>query len=288
MNITNCFKWISHTALLYITHSSIHRIRFVPVVFILFLALFPLKAYPDCNASGDIPFTLNVDIPGDAACIQCGGPWGRVTDLIFFSEELVLCTFYAANKGTLSPFGGWDCSLFDFSIPGNDCDLGTLIERKSFCLKSGDTEVALTISKVGEGILFSIDKSAPDPICSPSTTSFLGDNPGQEKSRRDSDTFLFDGIAGDEVKLRLEANPQDGNNGGEASLGISGNSLDDEISGAPPLEIMATLPADGEYSITVRQPKNPTGLRFRGSYILNVESSPGGIGLIEPTNSVEK
>lgn len=75
--------------------------------------------------------------------------------------------------------------------------------------------------------------------------------------------------------------------GREASLGISGNSLSDETSGALPLEITATLPADGEYSVSVEQPKNPAGQRFGGNYILSVETSTG-VDLIEPTKSVEK
>ena len=95
-------------------------------------------------------------------------------------------------------------------------------------------------------------------------------------------------MAGDEVKLTLEANTQEGNNGGEASLGINDNSLNDEMSGALPLEINATLPADGEYSVNVEQPKNPAGQRFRRSYILRIEASTGSIDLIEPANSVEK
>jgi hypothetical protein len=79
----------------------------------------------------------------------------------------------------------------------------------------------------------------------------------------------------------------EGNNGGEASLSIVGNSLNESTSGTLPLGINATLPADGKYSITVEQSNNSGGERYRGSYMLNLESS-NAVGVIEPTSTVEK
>ncbi len=256
------------------------------IVLFISLCLLSLKAYSQCNVSGDIPFSLENDTQDSFLCIFCQGPWGRTSGIIQLNDAIGLqdCKFYAVNNDIFSPFGLWSCGVGSEFEP-SACE-GDTFPFQDFCLKSSDTEVKLRwfIFTEDEEEL-SIDK--PPPPCSSSASSFLGDNSRQEKSKRDSDTFLFNGMAGDEVRLTLVADHQDGNNGGEASLGISGNSLDDETSGALPLEITATLPADGEYSVIVEQPKNPAGQRFRGSYILSVETSTG-VDLIEPTNSVER
>ncbi|MCI0454158.1 MAG: hypothetical protein L0Y68_04085 [Candidatus Dadabacteria bacterium] len=271
------------------------------ILFLMILTLFPPKGFSQsqgfsenqCDGSGDIPFIASNSAPV-SQCIRCNGPWSRISGVKIIFNEVNDCTWYAANKGIFSPFGEWICTLGPTDGNSNEVKATCLNSAATpdvtlaFCLRGNDTTVNFTIepSPDGKGVDFFVDK--PPPACSSSVSSFLGDNFNQEKSRRDSDTFLFTGMAGDEVRLRLEANPQDGNNGGEASLGISGNFLDDEISGALPLEITVMIPANGEYSAIVEQPKNPAGQRFRGSYILRIEASTGSIDLIEPSNSVEK
>ncbi|MCI0454155.1 MAG: hypothetical protein L0Y68_04070 [Candidatus Dadabacteria bacterium] len=283
MNKTSFRSRFFHSVIFLPVIKARHRRRLHRVLFTLILFLSPLKAYSDCpNATGDIPFFVTNDTQVET-CIECDGPWFRSSGELNVSSLEDNCEFYAANITSLSPYGVWNC----ISISSCNASEPVIIDSINFCVQYAPPDANNSVGIViKEGKKLMADQ--PDPPCNNAVLSFLGDNPRQEKSKPDADVFLFDGITGDEIKLRLEANPQDGNNGGEASLGISGNSLDDEISGALPLEIMATLPADGEYSITVRQPKNPAGQRFRGSYILRIEASTGSIDLIEPTNNVEK
>ncbi len=283
MNKGNFRSRFFHSVMSLPVVEGMHQRGLHRLLLILILSLFPLKAYSDCpNATGDIPFFVTNETQ-DETCMQCDGPWFRTSGELNVSSQEDNCEFYAANITSLSPYGVWNC----ITISSCDASEPVIIDSINFCVEyappGANNSVGIVIK---EGKILMADQ--PAPPCDNAVLSFLGDNPKQEKSKPDADVFLFDGIGGDEVKLRLEANPQDGNNGGEASLGISGNSLDDETSGALPLEIMATLPADGEYSITVRQPKNPAGHRFRGSYILRIEASTGSIDLIEPTNNVEK
>jgi hypothetical protein len=202
------------------------------------------------------------------------------------------CEFYAADKGLFDPLGKWTCNIW---LAGGHnqqglCEIASdIIDSKDFCLGNSGSDLFVDIHIVpdGAGTSAILDINQPSPPCTHSVSSFLGDNFKQENSKPDNDTFNFVGMSGDEVKLRLESDPQAGNNGGSAGLNIQGSSLNESKSGVPPLEINVTLPADGEYSISVHQPKTPGG-RFRGSYILRVESSTGGIDLIEPSNDVEK
>jgi len=262
-----------------------HRRSLLIVVF-LSLSLFPQwvrGGFPCPDATGDIPFILKEDDSFLAPqCLVCNGPWGRTSG--FQDFDPIPCTFYAAERTLFPPFGKWTCSLFPTG-PDGLC-LTPSIDEVDFCVQpappDADNSVKLFIDKNEK-----LSTDQPVPPCSGTVSSFLGDNSKQEKSRPDSDVFLFDGTGGDEVTLRLETNPQEGNNGGEASLGISGNSLNESTTGAPPLELEVTLPGDGEYSVTVEQPKK-SAERFRGSYILSVMPTTGSIESIEPTNNVEK
>ena len=273
------------SALARFNFTSIPRRRLIQGFIVLTLALIPLKAFPQCDVKGDIPFvvTNGSDIE---TCIQCGGPWFRASSLFFVEVGLKNCQFYAANKGFFDPWGSWTCNLF--GVSGKSCDTGVLISSVTFCEQSDDDPIGvdLTISNEGKGTFLSV--SGKSNRCNEvSKSSFLGDNFKQEKSRPDEDVFLFDGTSGDEIRLTLEPDPVGGNNGGEASLSIGGNALNESISGTPPLEINATIPATGKYSIIVEQPRKPGGERYRGSYMLNLESS-NEVGPIEPTSSVEK
>jgi hypothetical protein len=249
------------------------------------LGLFPMKAFSQCSVSGDIPFTVSNNTDDDF-CIQCSGPSFRASTLFQVSAEEKNCTFYAANKGIFSPFGKWTCKTFvlnpDLPLP---CDVDAQIDSIDFCVQDAppDANNSVLISFDTDGT--SINQAVPP--CSTSASSFLGDNSKQEKSTPDTDIFLFHGTEGDGVKLRLDADPQAGHNGGNASLGISGNSLSDAISGTLPLEITTILPADGEYSIIVKQSKISVDQSFRGSYRLGLESANGIVELIKPDVSVE-
>jgi hypothetical protein len=253
----------------------------------------PLSAYSiDCKVSGDIPFSVIKECEAcSGGCLQCQGPWGRVSPLIDIDdlEHNKSCTFYAAADNTFSPWGRWTCIMYENTQGFCTTVLTPVLTMKDFCVEKsngGGQEVTLKIKADQNDVPDFLEVDKPRPPCEPSVSSFLGDNPKQEKSRPDSDVFLFDGTGGDEVTLRLETDPQLGNNGGKASLAIIGNSLNESTSGALPLEIDATLPADGEYSITVEQPRRPNDQMFRGAYILHVESATG-VDLIEPTNNVE-
>ncbi len=267
---------------------GIFSANLLTILFAAIIILFPLKANSGVlntctDVSGDIEFVgTNMD-ETEYLNFTCGGPWFRngLQQIPFCSPDgpPCTCTFYAAEITVFSPYGLWICSVVQ---PVTD----DVLAKAEFCVEKGDTKVNLVFSGGGQRSSFlMVDK--PPPPCHSSVSSFLGDNPKQEKSRPDTDEFTFDGTGGGQVTLRLETNPQEGNNGGEASLGISGNSLNDSTSGTPPLELDATLPGDGKYSVTVEQPNN-SAQRFRGSYILSVTPSIGSIDLIEPTTSVEK
>ncbi len=270
-----------------LTPEGVSRTILLYTVIALILISLSLSAYSiDCNVSGDIPFTIASDDSDIKLCIQCSGPWARASNLIEFDAKDIPCTFYAAASTIFSPLGLWDCKLYGATDSG--CVTQSILFETQFCVTpiSDAIFVDLSILNPSQSPPTISVNFSPPPCNSTSLQSFLGDNSKQEKSKPDSDEFLFDGDAGDDVMLTLRANPKEGNNGGNATMHISGNSLDESTTGAPPLEIDVTLPVDGEYSIAVEQPNN-SAQRFRGSYILNVESATG-LGLIEPTTSVEK
>ncbi len=285
MNSSDFLIRVYTSALSRFNFTSIPRWRSIQFFIVLTLAFIPLKAFPQCDVTGDIPFVVTNGSDTET-CIQCNGPWFRASTVFFAEPGLSNCQFYAANKGVFPPWGHWTCNLF--GVSGTSCDTSVLISSLTFCELSDDETIAalLTIQKDDKGTFLSVFGKQEDCFGG-SVSSFLGDNFKQEKSKPDEDVFLFDGISGGEIRLTLEPDPVEGNNGGEASLSIVGNSLNESTSGTLPLGINATLPADGKYSINVEQPKTSAGERYRGSYMLNVESS-NGVGVIEPTGTVEK
>ena len=251
---------------------------------IFFLTLYPLmeSLSVECNASGDIPFVLLNPDDQEDLCIGCSGPWMRESP--FIKIPMNDCRFYAADINIFSPFGEWSCETF-VTDPDGACDSGNPAQSVNFCLEDfpGGPFVNLTVHPDA-----SITVNAPGPPCSTGVSSFLGDNVKQEKSKRDVDEFNINGKEGDEVTLRLESDPRTGNNGGQATLMLTGNSLNEAVSGALPLEITSTLPATGDYSIVVAQPKGSNVERYRGDYMLTVDSSLGDSVSLRPTASVEK
>ena len=251
----------------------------------LALALFPAEAYPDCNVKGDIPFTVSNDAV--ELCFQCTGPWARTSEVVKLNAGEKNCTFYAAEKTIFDVYGEWGCTVFTIGADGNCDTIDPIVGPVEYCLKKNSPSPQFTIDISDGEICLDSNLDSPPPLCPSSVSAFLGDNGQQEKSKPDTDVFLFDGADGDEVTLRLEADPKGGNNGSEAIFGISGSSLNESTSGTPPLELDVTLPGDGKYSISVEQPRRPKDQRFRGGYILDVESAMG-VGLIEPSINVEK
>jgi hypothetical protein len=291
INMIDYPKYLSRLPLSFVDRfKSVHMLwRTILVVLILSSYPYHMNAFSQCNVKGDIPFQIR-GTASELVCLGCKGPWGRASAILPIPEGPIdpPCTFYAAEKTLFSPYGLWECSLR--SPIDNGCTLtGESVASVVFCVQPAPADADNadnTVYLFTENNKLSVEE--PAPPCSSSVASFLGDNPKQEKSKRDSDEFLFDGAGGDQVTLRLETNPREGNNGGQASLGIRGNSLNESTSGTPPLELDVTLPGDGEYSITVEQPRRPKDQRFRGSYILSLTPSIGSIDLIEPTNNVEK
>ena len=275
------------------TRVTIFQIVLLHTVIVLMLISMPFRAYStDCNVSGDIPFSVIKECETcNLACLRCDGPWARVSPWVDIDdlEHNKSCTFYAAKDNIFHPWGRWTCVIYEKEQGICTTLLSRELTMKDFCVENsnGDgQEVTLKIKADQNDVPDILEVDKPSPPCDASVSSFLGDNPKQEKSRPDSDVFLFDGAGGDEVTVRLETNPQEGNNGGEASLAIFGNSLNESTSGVLPLELNASLPADGKYSIIVEQPKRPKDQMFRGAYILHVKSATG-VDLIEPTNNVE-
>jgi hypothetical protein len=261
------------------------------------LTLFPVEAYSQCNETGDIPFTVSNNVIVDKSpldlCIQCTGPWARASDVCLVKGGVENNEFYATEETIFSPFGKWNCKVYLNSTGmGQNCDIMSEAPSASqdFCLTHNPFGPSVDIDMVtgpNTTIELNITGNTSNTPCKSSAVSFLGDNSKQERLKRDKDLFYFTGTAGDEVMLTLEDNPDDGNNGGEASLGLTGDSLNEATNGNLPLEINATLPADGVYSISVEQPRNPGGLRYRGGYNLIVDSQTG-VDLIEPDSNVEK
>jgi len=262
----------------------------------LILILFPLRAFSlDCNVGGDIPFSLRNETGVDI-CLELFGPWGRWSGPVVVPANTVGCNrFYAANISGLSPFGLWI-----FNVDGN---VGLCIRKgtifKKFCVnKEGFTLGESSVDIVVRGLYSSEDdiqvsgatvtipEDQSNPDCGWAAASYLGDKP--KHSGRDRDDFLFDGKAGDEITIILDANLQSGNTGGEASLGLRGNSLNEFVEGVLPQEITATLPSDGQYTVIVNQPDIPRSERYEGDYFLTVQSPTSNVGPLELGDNVER
>ncbi|HXZ44593.1 MAG TPA: hypothetical protein VEH53_07165 [archaeon] len=102
----------------------------------------------------------------------------------------------------------------------------------------------------------------------------------------DQDSFTFQGKKGDTVTLTLQADGNGSSHGQRAVLAlqdrIRGTWFFRADRGALPKEIKATLPATGEYLVTVMDdPFCWRGARYRGDYVLSLE---GASGCLEPTH----
>jgi hypothetical protein len=291
----------------YVVTAQHHRFRFrrnlvsdcvvfLTLLLLSALTLFPAEAYSQvCNERGDIPFKVSNDALVDNKkldyCILCTGPWLRTSKLCEVEMEAKLNEFYAANRTVFSPFGKWVCKVY---LEEGDCLISPSqapLDTADFCLINNPFGSSVFIDVVNDAsgnIKLDLGGNVKNPPCSTSVTSFLGDNHKQQQTKRDTDLFHFSGTGVDEVIVTLQSTPIAGHNGGEAILSLEGNSLKESVSGVLPLEIISALPADGQYSIVVKQANTPVDARFRGDYILSVEPLSRSIDSIEPAANVEK
>ncbi len=109
----------------------------------------------------------------------------------------------------------------------------------------------------------------------------------------DIDLYKFTGQAGEEVTLRLQADPRGSSTGERATLklidAIRGVFLLRINAGDLPNNITATLPADGKYHVFVEeQPRFFPGIRFQGDYCVTIESSGEAASTFSLTPLVEE
>jgi hypothetical protein len=105
-------------------------------------------------------------------------------------------------------------------------------------------------------------------------------------------THLFLELRVKKVIIRLESNPAGAGSGKRATLLLAAKitrilfiKIDQSVLSN---EIAVTLPATGEYLITVaEQPKMAKGERYRGAYCLSLESSPEIMQTLKPALWVE-
>jgi len=264
---------------------------------LLWILLCPIGAFGQCNETGDIVFTVTkkANLPPNWV-MKLSGPWQRLSNKVDLTGLSLNdpCRFYAAIDNAFSPRGQWDIYVWNNSGPAPSQTTARLCVGNPATV---DLEVApgpnggvkLTLPdwvKVGSirngGVL----------VCRWETRTILDailirSSSGEvQGTQPDSDVFQFEGTANDSVTVRVEADPQSGNNGGQATLRLSGGAVNSERTGTLPLEIIARLDVTGTYNITVEQPdENP----FRGPYIVSVESRMDAIHApLIPTDSVEQ
>ena len=104
--------------------------------------------------------------------------------------------------------------------------------------------------------------------------------------------MLSSGIKGESVTIRLNGEPPEVASGKRATLLVAAKiprilfiKTDQSVL---PNEITVTLPATGEYLITVaEQPKMAKGERYRGAYCLSLEASQETMQTLKPALWVE-
>jgi hypothetical protein len=253
-----------------------------PLVIAILLAMTFITVKNGYADPTEIPFFGSAN----GLCIQCTGPWGRntLTHMINGTPKHP-DNFYSAEETIFSPGGEWTCVFWE---PTRRCfqDIDNTTTF-SFCLDVSGPSVNPVRIALLPNKQYTVNYPPP-PCNTSSVSSFLGDNPKHDQSKRDFDSYLFGGKAGDELRLRLRPDRQGGNNEGEARLAISGGPLNDEVSGKLPLALDTVLPEDGEYLVTIEQLRNPGEERYRGGYSLRFNIPSGSPGLISPTNDVEK
>jgi hypothetical protein len=144
-------------------------------------------------------------------------------------------------------------------------------------------EVFADVATAGENTLQAAQASIPRDL---GAEAWLGDSK-DPSGKPDSDMWSFIGNAGDSLIVRLEPDGQGGNNGGAATLRFQGPPTK-QVTGELPLRIDVTLGATGKTNIEIEQAALQGKERYRGGYILTIESAQGTIHALNPGDSVEK
>lgn len=298
------------------------RLGFSLVALTLACFALPMETRADCGETGDIQFTVTLLKPLKTRgnmnrCLFVKGPPlnTRISSGVTLGDLTVgqPCTFYAAKETFFSPYGFWDVILYPTCIPlgyipelairkfvkierpTNRVDI-TLEEtpsgRVTIGFSAGGNKGAAASGEIATGGLNTLEQSQASFLREVSVKAWLGDS--QDPSGRpDSDMFSFVGNAGDTVRLRLEPDNQGGNNRGHATLRFVGPPAR-QVTGVLTAEHPNTfnfpveLDSTRRYDIVVEQAEGSGTERYRGGYILTVESSLGNIERLVPNDSVEK
>ena len=255
-----------------------------------------------------IPFRLDNETDR-AVCVICNGPWLR-TSAYQGADGEATTRFYSADVNFLSPFGSWTCMVAKLFLDGCDFAMTTpdVVAERQFCLPNPPTvpDVLLTLRSgdkldanfAGGSCKNTLAASTLGDAAGPSATSGLG---GQLNrllpNRGDRDSYQVWAAGGDELEILLTGDGEVGHQGDQLILLLADQQARFTVleRGAPPLEIVATLPADGLYRIVVA-PDGETGQDgalgsgapgpFRGGYRLAVTTSGESLDLI-PQADVE-
>jgi hypothetical protein len=143
---------------------------------------------------------------------------------------------------------------------------------------------------VDDGQNYAFDNVAVTALKEATICSILGNDP--KPSILDQDIFKFIGNKGETVTISLESNPAGAGSGKRATLMLAAKIpkiLSTKIDRSVlPNEIKVTLPATGEYFITVaEQPKIAKGKKYTGAYCLSLEASPETMKTLKPAFWVE-
>ena len=247
------------------------------VLALTFIVAFPYKAY-----TGEIPFaaTYPYEPSSPELRIACNGPYSRLSLRHRIPTGATGQVFYTAKETIFSPYGNWTCN----TVTGN-----SRVAETSFRLQRGQGPVRLTMTK--DSLFCTSGACGIESGQTLTAKATLGDD--KNNKRRERDTWNFNGTGGDTVLVTLEEDPESGHSGEEATLILrdganNGSSTIETSTDALPIEIMATLPSDGEYELVVEQHGIPEEARFRGNYYLSIESASGEIEEISPTFDVEQ
>jgi len=283
------------------TQSAAHR--FPHILLFLFLAVYPTVARAACGDSGDIPFTVTLlnPLPSNSnASLSFAGPFYRSASLVL--RDLTVgepCTFYAAKDTIRSPFGRWLVAtrsgsalrFWGFELDRTESGVNRVditvdpLEDNRFDVQisTGGRTVEALEETAGQPQVPAIGTAAKEV----SVKAWLGDSTGKPADIPEADGFFFSGTKGDTVTIRMEADTQGGNNGGNVALLFAGppGRL---VHGTLPRTITVQLASTTKYAIVVKQPLGVGGKDYVGGYILKVESAQGTISSLIPARSVEK
>ncbi len=272
--------------------------------YLLILAVFGfVSAFPFLAYSKEIPFhyTYTNDVNGKSVkglgeqLLVCSGPFGRRSKVKEVSPALDHkdIKFYSAEVTIFSPYGKWRCCTYttdgravaDLGCPSTTGEF--LLNLTDFHLYKDDKKVDVTLYLAGLHIEKDSDEIPENNDRQVSTHATLGDDNNTPK--RDRDTWTIQSPGPDDLLITLEEDPESGHIGEEATLILrSGSTKIESQTGVLPIELAATLPGAGEYDIVVEHHNIPNELKYRGNYILTIESASGDIQVIIPSTDAEQ